>query len=244
MKTRTIFRFIAVVYLAMAVFSVTEAQTFAFFRNGVQVANNSEITITDFTVEDGAVVLESGLEVHNLAPLQLRGVVNQHVVQAPDKGTISFCFGNCVLTNLDLSLEWDVDPGNLTALHVYLATAENDFTSTKVEYTVSPKMDNTDQQKVIVNFVYALNGISPVNMNGKAFVIVRDNGKSGFQYNFNSEKNRKIQLYNLTGQIIASNQISKRSGTWIPDRSLTKGIYLIAVKENNQTVLSQKVIIR
>lgn len=230
--------------LSFALSAPAIGQTFAFFRNGVQLANDTEITINEYITEDGVVSLESGLEIHNLLAFPMQGVAAQEVIKAPESGSLSFCFGNCVLTNSNKSLETSVATTNTTSFHVLLATETNAFATSKVKYSVYPKINSSDIQSITVNYVYNSTSTQNTKSDLAKVILNQSNGIYNVYYSFGSVKERKIQLMNLTGQVVAQSVIQKQSGTWIPDCTMTKGIYIVAVRENGKVTFSRKLVVR
>lgn len=231
------------VLLFCSIFSTVSAQTFAFFRHGVQLNNNAVVNVSEFTTEDGAITIESGLEVRNLTTLNFMGVVTQHVIQKPQNGIISFCFGNCVFTNEDLTLETVVSSSNTTALHVYYASEAGKYGNTSVEYTVYSKLNPSETRKVTVNFNYNATRLNSLSGDMNSVRILHQGGRVQFAFQFPSENVYQLQLLDLTGKVLAETSTKNKSGNWVPDLKVSKGIYFLRVRANSTLSFSRKIVL-
>ncbi|KAA6302238.1 MAG: hypothetical protein EZS26_001598 [Candidatus Ordinivivax streblomastigis] len=240
--------------------SQTFAQTFAFFRDGAQLANNTEITITNVVpgILDGELVLEARLELKNMTDDYVDAKMIQTILsefRAP-AGFISFCLDGCTTVKTTELLDEtkrirqqfrSFEPYQLLvspAFKLEFDVEEGGYTGATARYEIFPEDNVNDKTTITVTYDYTENstGLSPVNSANQTLVRQNESGVE-FIYSFDSG-NHRLEVYNLLGQKVAQHNLDTHSSTFILPEKLVKGVYLYSIKEGNRIVTAQKFSIR
>jgi len=227
------------------------AQDFAFYHNGVKLENNAEINVTEYTEENDGTTsnpeyneyFESNVVLHNESPMTINGAMTQEVILSPQSGYLSFCFGNCVLTNSFYTLETSVAPTNTTALHLTYFVPKNMYETVSAKYSVYNKLNPTVVTSVTITYVYtnntAVNSVSTT----KDFNVYQTGDLLNVKFNISENGDYSVHLYSLTGSEIYSRNLSDVNGN-IKVAGLSKGIYFAKLKKGNQLIATRKVMMR
>lgn len=227
------------------------AQGFAFYQQGLKLENNAEIQVSVYTEEnDGTVAepdmqayFESNLELRNESQSTMNGVMTQEVLTAPKFGYLSFCFGNCVITNSFYTLETSVAPTNTTALHLSYFVPVTQYETVKAKYTVYDKLDPSNAQVLTITYTYTNQTAVPTTEQD-ALLKVQQRGQQ-LEVSMDSEQYTHgiIRLYNMAGvEVFAKTLLS--SGDIARTTCLSKGCYVVALYEGNLIVARKKVLVR
>lgn len=222
------------------------AQSFAFFHKGIQLNNGDEITITK-VVDDGMgkIIMESDLEVHNLTNSNIEGKMNQTVILAPEFGQISFCFGNCLLTNENAMLTTLVPVGTTTSAHLTFEVEVDKYATSKVKYTVSPQNSFEEGVSATVNYQYTESSSSINNsaLSGDRASILQKDNNVEFVYDLGVNSFYKLVIYNSLGKIVTQKTLTENNGS-LDLSNLAKGVYIYSLNDGSKFIKNQKFIVR
>lgn len=227
------------------------AQDFAFFYNGIKLDNNTEITVNEYIIENDGTEqepdyyanFESNLELRNLTPMTINGGMIQEVLTRPQFGTLSFCFGNCVLTNDNYTLETSVAPTNTTALHLSYIVPKDMFETAKATYSVYNKLNPYEKVSVTVTYSYVNNTGLNTPLSADEFNVYQLGDMLNINYELKEIEPYSIHLYNLVGKEVFSQSLTTLSGN-VKVSGLAKGIYITSLRKGNQVATTCKVIIK
>lgn len=163
------------------------------------------------------------------------------VVNAVD-GTVSYCGfngGSCMPLSVDqpstrsttIASQEDLDAG-VDFISMKEGTAEALFTVTSgsLTKTITVYFNMEDPHSINSAFVNNLVTISQ-----------RGNGAE-LNYNFDTTANRTVNVYNVTGSKILSDNLAGTNG--VLSLSLERGIYIYSVVENGKVVATHKFVVR
>jgi hypothetical protein len=230
------------------------SQSFAFYLNQTKLEDNAEITVnaveyTNYGSDSSPVwyaLLESNLSLVNSSAMTINAVANQIVETTPTYGEISFCFGNCVTTNANKTLETAIAPTNTTALHLSFSAEKNFYTTTRVKYVVANKLDNSDKRTVTINYVYQEStGITPISGRVNKFFTSQYGRNIVGNYQFDSAGGKLVRIATLSGRVTEEFRLENISGKFEIPVHFSSGIYLLTVSDDKaQTVLSRKILVK
>lgn len=230
------------------------AQSFAFYLEESKLNDDAEITVNKVAYEDNYgsdteplwyETFESGLSVHNLTQTTIASVGTQHVITAPAYGNLSFCFGNCVQTNADKTLECSISPTNTAALHVSFIVEKKSYTTAKVLYSVYNKFDNTDRCKVTVNYVYQTLDATVFPNTVSKFYTFQTGSELNLLYQFKTNDYRTLNITSLAGCDLGNFVLENTEGKLTIPLTLKGGVYIFTVRNrNHEIVVSSKIVVK
>ncbi|NDV47185.1 T9SS C-terminal target domain-containing protein [Paludibacter sp. 221] len=222
-------------------------QSLAFFRNGVQLENNAEITISDVVTEEfGSLVIESGLELKNISSQDVSATVTQTALIAPQAGTLSFCFDMCIPTNSDVEQTSSVSANSEhPVFHMMYYIEEGAYSSPKIKYEAWDT--TTPDSKIAVTVTYAYQestGLGDDVIGKNNLEVIQSGSTVKFAYSWANMGEYQVALYNITGRNVASFPLFDQEGVYqLPD-NLSSGIYIVSVKQNNRDILTKKFVVK
>ncbi|MDH6355252.1 hypothetical protein M2132_001590 [Dysgonomonas sp. PH5-45] len=234
--------FVASLFLGGASIS---AQSLFFVRDGQRMADNAEITITE--VEDdgfGGLAMESGVHCENTSIFPVNATMSQTVVTAPQAGELSFCFGNCVIGNNDISLNFSVPVGVSSGNpHLSFLPEKGSYTQVKVIYKLYPESNTEESVTLTINYDYKdTQGINDDAISQRNVNVITAGGNTEFVYDFDKSANRRLAVYDVTGRVVYKTSLRNLSGS--QSVGLSKGVYFYTIEEGRNLVETNKFIAR
>ena len=236
--------------------TTAKAQSFMFYRGDQPLEDNAEFTVSDYqvfmTVDDYTVLsLESDLQLKNTTGSDVQATVTQTILEDPldgETGNLSFCFLDCTTGNLNRTKNGAIQANSFApGYHANFYVYEGIYNRIKVKYEVylSNDISRTDKKTVTVTYVYDENSITRLNTPDvkPALNVFQEGNQVKFSGAF-GQGACQLEIYNLTGQKITQHFLAAGNGTFSLPEKLSKGIYLCVIKNEKQTVASQKFIVR
>jgi hypothetical protein len=224
----------------------TFAQSFAFFKDGVQLSDNAEITISKTTFDEisGDLTLESGLQVRNLSDKSIESVINQEIIESPGAGEITFCFFTCLSVNEDRSQSATfVAKSFYAGFHLYFYVLEGAYAKAKVKYEIFNKVSPRDKATLTITYIYDENS-SGINHPTSEKFSMYQRGRD-IIFNYSPESNvDQLEIYNTTGQRIYQCHLSRDVDTITLPIALSNGMYVYCVRNDKKVLSSQKMLVR
>ena len=165
-----------------------------------------------------------------------------------ETGYLSFCFENCYTGNVNRTMSGIMQANSFSeGYHANFYVYEGKYNRIKVKYEVylTNDISKTDKKTVTVTYLYDENALTPVNKPDfkPALNVFQEGSRVQFNYAFDSSV-YQLEIYNLTGQKMAQHLLTSGAGTFTLSERLTKGIYLCVIKNKNQTIATQKFIVK
>lgn len=223
-------------------------------ENGAEITRNeghyldfSETDVPKWVLSS----IESDLGLKNLTSNSFTVVVAQEVVEAPTTATLSLCWGNCTMENGNISKEHQIPASsagimceNNGGFHLNLSLmGVTEYQTAKVIYKAYDKANPSEAVTVTVNYEYneQTTGISSATAN-QAVTVYQSGNIAELAYNFDSAATRQLNIYNVTGKLIASEMLVGANGT--QTLSVQKGLYIYSLTENGKVVATHKFVVR
>lgn len=219
------------------------AQTVEFVQNGNVLDTSKEIRIEKPYALTGEEELDGHIHVKNIGNASVEATLTISVLTAPEECGISICgfgtslcqlveFGNPVSRTMTIQPGEEIDPKVETVGAFGDVYAEVEFNLVSGATTKALKVIFASGTRSDISTTNASDKIS-VYQNGNIFNL---------SYNFESNANRQLNVYAITGELISSDLLSGNQGA--ASVSLNKGFYLYSIVENNKVVATDKFIVR
>jgi len=233
------------------------AQSFMFYSGDQPLDDNAEITVSDYQVfmtngDNTILSMESGLQLKNITESDVQATVTQTILEGPTDGVngyLSFCFMSCYTGNSDRTLNGSIGAGSFApGYHDNFYVYQGIYNRIKVQYTVYLTGDasQTDKKTVTVTYVYDENSITRLNTPEvkPELTVFQEGNRMEFSGSFASNT-CQLEIYAMTGQKIAQHLLTSAANeTFILPEKLTKGVYLCVIKQDKQTIISKKFIVK
>jgi len=232
-----------------------KAQSFMFYRGDQPVDDNAEFAVSDYnvafvTADDFMVLsMESGLKLKNMTNRDVPTTVTQTILEAPTDalyGYLSFCFLECTTGNSNKTMSGNFPANSFSVgYHSNFYVYQGKYNRVKVKYEVYLTGNPADKKTVTVTYVYDENSVNQLNKPNitPALNVFQDGNQVKFNYSFDSNACR-LEIYTLPGQKIVQHLLPSGAGTFSLPEKLTKGVYLCTVKNEKQTLATQKFIVK
>jgi len=232
------------------------AQSFVYYRGGQPLEDNATYTVSSYQIfleEDDYVILslESDLYLKNVTNRDVQATVTQTILEEPlddENGYLNFCFYDCSTGNANRT-----KTGVLLAdrfnegFHVNFYAFEGKFNRISVRYEVYSTNDISRSDKKTVTVVYEYDETS-IPQNNSSVVkpdihVVQEGDQMKFIHAFISEA-CQLDVYSLSGQQVAHHCLPSGNGSFALPEHLAKGVYFYTIRDEIQTVFTQKFIVR
>jgi len=232
------------------------AQSFVFYKGIQPLEDNAEFTVSNYQVyledDDYTILsLESDLSLKNIIGNDVQATVSQTILEGPFDGAngyLSFCFYDCSTGNSDKTKTGLISANSFSeGYHVNFYAYERQYNNIKVKYEVYRTNDisKTDKKTVTVTYVYDENSITRLNTSDihPLLTVFQEGTQVKFNYGFDSNV-CQLEIYNMEGQKIAQHLLTVGNGVFSLPEKLAKGVYFCLVKNEKQTVATQKFIVK
>lgn len=213
------------------------AQNLDLLYEGRVLENNEEIQVTAY---DEYNVMHSGIFVKNQGTENVEATLEVNYMEGD--GSISYCGfkgGTCTIVPQGgkSARTATCEPGEEVDANVEFRSLKEQAKG-KVKFTLT---SGSMVKSVIVNFLYDTKAIGSTLVNNQ--VTISQNGNvAELNYNFDTNANRMLNVYNVTGAKIMSDNLAGNNGTL--SLSLEKGIYIYSVVQNGKVVATHKFVVR
>jgi hypothetical protein len=230
--------------------TVTFAQSFAFVKDAVQLENNAEITVRNFTTTPvpGELEIPAGLRLKNLTDETLDTKMKQTVLSYEGTGDelINWCFNVC--SNVPLTTTLLERTSMIAAnsfeenFHANLIVYPDEYASAKVRYDVYPQ-NIFEVITVTVNFIYDENSQTGLNTLEKNKINVYQKDKTVKLNYFCNQTNAQLEIYNIIGKKVAQYHLNIGENQFSLYEQFPQGIYVYVLREDNKVIINQKFIV-
>lgn len=251
-------KLLLILSIMLLLITSARAQSFMFYRGDQPLDDNAEFTVTNYEVfmDLGDIIvlsLEPDLHLKNITDKDVQTTVTQTILDVPldsvnGFGYLSFCFLDCTTGNLDRTKSGIIQANSFSiGYHVNFYAYEGVYNHIKVKYEayLANDISKTDKKTVTVTYLYNENSVTQLNRPNfnPALTIFQEGNQVKFNYVFDSN-NCKLEIYNLMGQKVAQHSLTSGNGTFTLPEKLTTGIYICVVKNEKQTIATQKFIVK
>jgi hypothetical protein len=247
------------------------AQSFVFYKDGVPLENNVEVTASKATTDEwGGLVIEAGVSLKNTKDESVYIRATQTILEFPmffkdpDRniyGFLNFCFEQCYSLNGDTQKEGLIEAGELLTppdrFHLYYFPQESNYARVKLRYEVTvqdivgqgdygvPILEPTDDVATLI-LIYDYNAnsaaINTPNLSENSIIAVQEAKQLTFHYAFAAD-NLNLEIYNIAGTQVAKHSLNA-SGAFVLPENLPAGMYVYSVKSNNNRLITSKLIVK
>ena len=210
--------------------------------------NGAEITLTAHA--DSGMVSFGGLEVVNTGSIPLIIKCTREVISEVPGTENSFCWGLCYSASTDTStIALKIDAGVSSSSFSGDYLPDGHTGTTAVKYTFYDLANPDNQATFILNYKATTESDIEDHNTDIAFSPVYPNPanqQAKIDYTANTaENNVKFVLFDLFGSVVKEIEITEPSGSLNVNTSgLTEGIYFYSLLVNNESYLTQKLIIK
>ena len=232
--------------LIASVFALS-AQCFTVTKDGAVVENGATYHVWGQGNDWGELNIEFEVTANENIRLIAEKVENEVV-----EGTLNyFCWGQCLSPTVYVSDPYDMTAGqsDVFSMHYSYTNEIGDVAGLEQNMTYYLYPGNEPDNKFIINviFKFSLDGAedySSAEVFSNAYPMPASDVVN-FDYNFASDVDAEVAIYNMMGQEVLRNGISGMSGKATLNVSdLVDGVYFYSLIVNGKTEKSSKLIIR
>lgn len=218
-----------------------QAQSLAFFRNGVQLENNAEVhegTIIFNPQSDALAVINPQLKIKNLTAEDKPVTITQKVIQTPEGGVLNFYFAYLQQGNMDF-----------TQQSIIRANSIHPYFSVSVKYGIlidravaiyeAYPTDAPDEKVVVTVYFYSTKKPNLTNDCEQTlpYQFYTETGMFRLNCNFSEAASLQLTVYSLSGQLLRSVDMNAQDNISL---TLPKGMYIFRLTESNNVIAAQQ----
>jgi hypothetical protein len=228
---------IAILLLTIATGTPTaHAQSFAFERDGVELPNNIEYTVSQI---DRTGTIESQLELKNKTNFSIAITASQTVLQAPT-GTNAFlgiCYDVCQYTNENASESGTLGTGS-NNFHAFFIPETNHDDRAIVRYEIVNTANPTDKIAATITYRYG-NGTAITSLPSTEILrITQTNRQIHLHTQAPTARSLRLYLYTPTGQLLSTQSLPSQDRTTLAAPP-AKGRDLLRLADGPETLTSR-----
>lgn len=218
------------------------AQSFVFVYNGVELANNANIIVSEIDEDMGT--MDAHARIKKLASENIEASLTISVEEEPIGGFIGFCgWGTTICTpvsyGIPLTRTLLVDHNDAIDPSVEVMGAYERPVNVKVKYTL---VAGGEEFVLNVHFDSEASAINDLTATNSVFVSgSRD--EMYLNYSFDTEAERVLNVFSITGNKVAEMPLSSNN-TQVQLPKTSQGIYLYSISENGRVIKGGKYIVR
>ena len=224
--------------------SAQDTESLVFIRNGEIIPSGSTVYVKDVENPDFLPTMHPRISVKNQTEAVVNASLTITLLEDTDSdGSVGYCgwgtttcapimYGNPITRTTTIAANTEADPD----LEIVFVNPES--ISFKIEYKLAY---NGQTQTLTIVFTSDPTASIPSISDKNDILILNEGSNTSLKYNFAHSANRSVCLYNAVGTKITEFNLTNDSGQVLLP-SLSKGIYIYAIKESNRFIKSGKFI--